>query len=80
MLKHNKKRNTGILYQALVSVIAESLINGTDDKIKLAKGIILKHFVPGTCLSTELKLFFCDTNKLNFELASQSMETNKTKN
>ena len=72
MLKHNKKRNTGILYQALVSVIAESLINGTDDKIKLAKGIILKHFVPGTCLSTELKLFNSVVDRKNYCFENQT--------
>ena len=57
MLKHNKKRNTGILYHSLVNLIAEGIVESDDNKIKLSKGLILKHFSPGSCLLTELKCF-----------------------
>jgi hypothetical protein len=67
MLKHNKKRNTGILYQLLVNLIAEGIVESDDSKIKVSKGLILKHFSPGTCLLTELKCFNSLTDRKTYQ-------------
>lgn len=67
MLKHNKKRNTGILYQSLVNLIAEGIVESDDNKIKLSKGLILKHFSPGSCLLTELKCFNSLTDRKTYQ-------------
>ena len=41
---HNKKRNVGLLYEFLVSVISRSLVDGDKKKSAQALKIIRKHF------------------------------------
>ncbi len=56
-LKHNKKRNVGLVYEFLARYIGQAIIEGQDDKITKAKTIIQKHFNKKTDLHEELKLF-----------------------
>jgi len=53
---HNKKRNTGLLYEFLVRTISRALVEG--DKRRSAQGlrIIKRHFKPGTLLHKEYRL------------------------
>lgn len=55
--RHNKKRNTGLLYEFLARHIAESLVEC--DEVAARKGIKLlrKHFKRGTELHREFRLF-----------------------
>lgn len=53
---HNKKRNTGLLYEFLVQSISRSLIEGDQKKSSKALKIIRRHFRPGTELYNELRL------------------------
>ena len=53
-LKHNKYRNTGILFELLVRQIAADTLNNKDSN---ATAIIKKHFSKNTDLSKELKLY-----------------------
>lgn len=53
---HNKKRNTGLLYEFLVQSISRSLIEGDEKKSSRALKIIKRHFRPGTELYNEFKL------------------------
>lgn len=56
MSAHNKKRNTGLLYEFLVRTISQALVD--DDKKKSAKAlkIVKAHFKPGTELYKEFRL------------------------
>lgn len=53
---HNKKRNTGLLYEFLVRVISRSLVEGDQKRANAALKIIKKHFKPGTMLYKEYRL------------------------
>jgi len=57
MPKHNKKRNIGIIYEQLLSSLSRALVEGKNGEVKIIKGIIDKHFKPGTELYKEFRLF-----------------------
>lgn len=54
---HNKKRNVGIIYEQLLRTLATSLVTDETQKYKDTLGIIRKHFVPGSQLYREFRLF-----------------------
>ncbi len=56
-MKHNKKRNVGIIYELLLSNITKNLMEGKKSKAKIASKIIEKHFKKGTELYKEFRLF-----------------------
>ena len=56
-MKHNKKRNVGIVYELLLSNITHNLLEGKKSKAKIATKIIEKHFKKGTELYKEFRLF-----------------------
>lgn len=53
---HNKKRNTGLLYEFLVAVISRSLVEGNQKASSQALRILRRHFKPGTELYKEFRL------------------------
>lgn len=53
---HNKKRNTGLLYEFLVRTISQALVNGDQRKSATALRLIKRHFRPGTQLHKEYRL------------------------
>lgn len=53
---HNKKRNTGLLYEFLVLTISRSLVEGDKKKSSQALRILRRHFKPGTELYKEFRL------------------------
>ena len=56
-LKHNKKRNVGLMYEFLARYLAKSILENNDLNIKKAKEIAKKHFNGTNNISKELKLF-----------------------
>ena len=56
-MKHNKKRNVGIVYELLLKHISTKLLEGNKKDAKLATKIIEKHFKKGTELYKEFRLF-----------------------
>ncbi len=56
MSAHNKKRNTGLLYEFLIKTISQALVD--DDKKRSSKAlkIVKTHFKPGTELYKEFRL------------------------
>jgi hypothetical protein len=56
-MKHNKKRNVGIIYELLLNYISRSLIEGNKKEAQKASNIIEHHFSKGTELYREFKLF-----------------------
>ena len=53
---HNKKRNTGLLYEFLVRTISKALVEGDQKKSNIALKIVKRHFRPGTELYKEFRL------------------------
>jgi len=56
-LKHNKKRNVGLLYEFFARYIGKAIIEGRDNDIVKAKLLLKKHFNRSTDTYKELKLF-----------------------
>ena len=57
MKGHNKKRNTGLLYEFLIGCISEALVEGNDRRARDAVKLIKRHFRRGTELYKEFRLF-----------------------
>jgi hypothetical protein len=55
--KHNKKRNTAFLFEALVKELTKAVVNGDKDGQKTISSIIKEHFRKGTKLDKELTLY-----------------------
>ena len=56
-IKHNKKRNTAFLYEALLREATKAIINNDVKRSKLATNLFKKYFRKGKILSKELQLF-----------------------
>ena len=56
-MKHNKKRNVGIIYELLLNHISTKLLEGKKKEAKSATKLIEKHFKKGTELYREFRLF-----------------------
>jgi hypothetical protein len=56
-MKHNKKRNVGIIYELLLKHISTKLLEGNKKDAKIATRLIEKHFKKGTELYKEFRLF-----------------------
>jgi hypothetical protein len=56
-LKHNKKRNTAFVYEALVRELTESVVKNNKHKQNKIASIIKEHFVRGSILNEELELY-----------------------
>lgn len=55
-LKHNKKRNTGLLYEFFARYIGKAILDNRDEHIAKAKILLKKHFNKNTDIYKELKL------------------------
>ena len=55
--KHNKKRNTAFLYEALLKEVTKAIISGDRKAKKTAISILKESFAPKTVLSKELELY-----------------------
>ena len=56
-LRHNKKRNTAFVYEALVREIAKAVVKKDTRKKEVAINIIREHFAPNSLLAKELRLY-----------------------
>lgn len=56
-LKHNKRRNTAFLFEALVKELTKAAINSNEKKKKEITGVLKEFFQKGTILSNELELY-----------------------
>jgi len=54
---HNKKRNTGIIYEQLLREMSSAMVANDLPRVKKVSNIIKKHFKPGTQLYREFRLF-----------------------
>jgi hypothetical protein len=56
-MKHNKRRNTGLLYEFLARHAAEGIVDGDEKCAKLSIKLLRKHFKEGSELQREFRLF-----------------------
>ena len=63
--KHNKKRNTAFLYEALVRELNKAVVTHDKDKTKYIKGIFKEHFSNSSELLKELNCYraLCEQNE-----------------
>ncbi len=57
MARHNKKRNTGLVYEFLIRKISRSILEHNDKERDLIISIVKRHFSPSTELYREFRLF-----------------------
>lgn len=57
LMKHNKKRNAGLLNEFFARYMAKSIVEKRDRDLDKAKELFTKHFHQGTDLHKELKMF-----------------------
>ena len=67
MKKHNKKRNTAFLFEALVRELTRSIVNKDSMKKKIVVDILKEHFKKGSVLAEELEHYkaLTDTSGLD---------------
>ncbi len=80
-LKHNKKRNTAFVYEALVRELTSSVIRSHKSKQNKIVNIINKYFKNGSPLSEELELYrsIYETKDINKSLAEKIVVEAKTR-
>lgn len=57
MSSHNKKRNVGLIYEQLIRYASKCILEGKTEKAEITMQILKDHFVPGTELYKEFRLF-----------------------
>lgn len=71
-IRHNKKRNTAFVYEALVKETTASILKGDKQRKENTVNLIKKHFSPGSVLNRELDCYrslyeSCDVSKPTLE-------------
>jgi hypothetical protein len=62
-IRHNKKRNTAFLFEALVREITKSVVSNRKARSSAAKAILAEHFRKGSILARELDCYVSLTEK-----------------
>lgn len=72
-LKHNKKRNTAFVYEALVRELTESVVKNNKNKQNKIVGIIREHFKINSVLKKELELYrsIYETREMDTNIAEK---------
>ncbi len=80
-LKHNKKRNTAFVYEALVRELTESVVKNNKNKQNKIVSIIKEHFAGDSMLKEELNLYksIYETRELEKTTAEKIMVQVKEK-
>ena len=55
--RHNKKRNTAFVFEALVREVTKSIVAGNTSRKRKVVSIVKEHFSSGTLLNKELKCY-----------------------
>ena len=78
-LKHNKKRNTAFLYEALVKEITKAVMDKDVEKKNILIAMVKEHFAPGTALRKELDLVkaLCETKHVDVYTAERLVSESK---
>jgi hypothetical protein len=72
-MKHNKKRNTAFLYEALVKELTKCIVNKNNDEKNVIVSILKEHFSKNKILHTELSLYKAihESRELNKNIAEK---------
>ena len=72
-LKHNKKRNTAFVYEALIRELTKSVIKNNKNKQNKIVSIMKEHFSSESALSQELELYktLYETREIEKRLAER---------
>ncbi len=78
-LKHNKKRNTAFLFEALTREYVKSVIKKNSARQNLIKGIIKEHFGKGKILNNELSVYreILESSNLDKDSANRLLSESK---
>ena len=78
-LKHNKKRNTAFLYEALVKEITKAVVAKDIKKKNILVSMVREHFAPNTTLRKELDLIkmLCETRHVDIYTAERLITESK---
>lgn len=78
-LKHNKKRNTAFLYEALVKEITKAVVEKDTQKKNALVSLVKEHFAPSTALRQELDLvkMLCETKHVDIYTAERLISESK---
>ena len=82
-LKHNKKRNTAFVYEALTRCLTESIVKKDNMRKQKTIAILKEFFHEGSLLRKEIDLYrsLVETNSLDIPLAERFIfESKKTYN
>lgn len=74
-MKHNKKRNTAFLYEALVKELTKCIVNKNNDDKNIIVSILKEHFSKGKILYDELSLYntIYQSNQLKRNVAEKML-------
>ena len=77
--RHNKKRNTVFLFEALVKELTKCIIEKDNTRAKTAQKILREHFAVGSTLGIELECFrtLCEESALDIYTAEKLLFTVK---
>ena len=72
-MKHNKKRNTAFLFEALVKELTKAVVYGKKQEQRVISSVIKEHFNKNSILEKELKLYkqLCETKEFPKEYAEK---------
>jgi hypothetical protein len=69
-IKHNKKRNTAFLYEALIREVTKSIVSKDDEKKDTVVALFKEFFAPNTILSKELYLYKTILESENLDIST----------
>jgi hypothetical protein len=88
-IKHNKKRNTAVVYEALLKDMTAAILKGDDARKASIVGVIKEHFSRGTVLNKDLSCYRSlyetkdetpeTSQRIIFEAKKQKMAIDKEK-
>jgi|TARA_R110002020_G_scaffold106965_1_gene248704 hypothetical protein len=78
-MKHNKKRNTAFIYEALARTLTRAIVDKDADRKKQVTSILKEHFPKGSVLATELQLYqmLLETANLQRPVAERMLQEAK---
>lgn len=78
-MKHNKKRNTAFLYEALVKELTKTVVEKDNSRKNIIVSILKEHFAKGTILHAELSLYrsINETREMERKLAEKILIESK---
>jgi hypothetical protein len=80
-MKHNKKRNTAFIYEALIREFTKAIVEKDTPKKKIALNLLKEHFAKGSLLFQELELYkvLLETSHIQENIAQRLLHETLTR-